>query len=155
MIEAQDFRNNDTEVMGPCYLINKNAFPVRPNSPEKIQRGERMVGVSVGTGKITTYFETSTFYAELEGVAKNGKWALVECGVRNGGLDICRVDFTKPPSQTLERITFGQDHGPVRFSNPTVSPDGKSAAFQVSTPNMESGTGLGFVLVPLPDKAGQ
>jgi hypothetical protein len=150
MIEAQDFRNNDSEIMAPCYVLNRKAFPLRPDSGAEVQLGEKVVGVSVDTGEMSTYLSTTTFYAELEGVAPKGKWALFECGIRHVSLDICRIDLAHP-DRALQRLTFGQDYAPIRFSNPTVSPDGKWFAFQVGPANAEAGTGMGLILAPLPD----
>jgi hypothetical protein len=151
MIEAQDFGKDDSEVLGPCYVLNRKAFPLRPEGGEDVQLGEKVVGVSIDTGETTTYLTTTTYYAELEGVAPNGNWALFECGIRHVSLDVCRIDLAEPAGQALQRITFGQDYAPIRFSNPTISSDGKWFAFQVGPANAEAGTGMGLILAPLSD----
>lgn len=149
MAEAQDFRDHDTEIMVPCYMLNRKAFPLRPENKEKPALGEKVVGISIATGKMTTYLTTTRFYAELEGVAPDGKSALFECGIRHVSLDICRIDLSRPGNPTLKRITFGQDYAPIRFSNPTISADGKWFAFQMGAANAEAGTGSGLILAPL------
>jgi len=146
--EAQDFLNNDTVVDGPCYMTNP-AF-LRREKGAPYLAGEKIVSVDTRTGKVTTWYTKSDMYAEVEGLYPDERYTMVECGPTLGGpLDLCRFDFTKGPEQTMVRLTFGQDYGPYKFSNPVVSGDGKWAAFMMSTNGDEAGEGYGIVLMPL------
>ena len=153
LFEAQDFRANDTEVIGPCYVVNKSVLEAVASGKapwEGLLGGNRTIGVIRASGKRTEYFSTSTMYAELEGVSPDGKWALVECAKRFGaGLDLCRIELTSPASASIRRITFAQDYGPYRYSNATISPDARWMAFHVANAQAELGTGSGIVVAPL------
>ncbi|WP_116091041.1 PD40 domain-containing protein [Sphingomonas crusticola] len=147
--EPQDFRNGDSEILAPCYMTNRTALRGDKGAPALL--GEKIVGVNVATGKVVTYYTKTDMYAEIEGTAPDGKWALIECGPRLAGpLDLCRFDFAKGPDQILSRVTFGQDYGPYKISNPVVSRDGKWAAAQLATLADDAGTGNGIVLIKLP-----
>src|SRR2546430_16720581 len=61
-LEAQDFRNDDTELIYTCY---------RPPYAD-------VLGIDLRTGRITTYRKLPDEYYEGEGISPDGKWTLVE-----------------------------------------------------------------------------
>src|SRR4029079_5249358 len=61
-LEAQDFRNNDSELIYTCY---RSPFA-------------DVFGVDLATGKTTTYRKVAGEYNEVEGLFPDGRYALVE-----------------------------------------------------------------------------
>ncbi len=71
-LEAQDFRNDDRELIYTCYR--------QPHFAD-------VMGVDLETGKITTYRKIPDEYNEVEGVSPDGKWALIESSREQGKAD--------------------------------------------------------------------
>src|SRR5262245_2270426 len=69
--EAQDFRNDDSELIYTCY-----------RSPQYAD----VLGVDLRSGKSTTYRKLAGEYNEVEGIFPDGKWTLVESS-RDQGAD--------------------------------------------------------------------
>lgn len=151
MVEAQDFRNNDSELMVPCYKIKPETLAyAKSDTPRFLTTyadGKSVIGIDLKSGARRTYFATSEYYAELEAVAPDGKWALLECG-RNDrqGLDLCRIDLSKTPA-AVSRVTFAQDYGSYRFNNPSISPDGRWIALQMANASHTAGSGSGIFII--------
>jgi len=61
-LEAQDFRNDDSELIYTCYC---------PPYAD-------VLGVQLATGKVTTYRKLAGEYNEVEGTSPDGQWTLVE-----------------------------------------------------------------------------
>jgi hypothetical protein len=73
-----------------------------------------------------------------------------ECGnSHKEGLDLCLLEL-KAERSRYTRITYAQDYGNCRFSNPTVDPDGKLVAFQFGYASDEPGVGRGIFLMEFP-----
>ncbi len=138
---AQDFRNDDTELIYTCY-----------RSPYA-----DVLGVHLGTGKVTTFRKLSDEYNEVEGTSPDGKWTLVESSREQGGperqnsryIDIWKLKL-EPSSTDFVRLTRWGDYEGYKASNPVVSSDGKRIAFQSARNNEPAGAGHGIFILTLP-----
>ncbi len=142
VLEAQDFRNNDTELIYTCY-----------RSPYA-----DVLGVELETKKITVYRKLLDEYNEVEGIYPDGKYGLVESSREQGGparqnskyIDIWRLKL-EPNSTDFVRLTrWGQCDG-YKASNPVVSPDGRWMAFQSARSVDPAGVGYGIFLMRIRD----
>jgi Tol biopolymer transport system component len=138
-LEAQDFRNDDSELIYTCY-----------RSPYA-----DVLGVDLATGGVTVYRKLQGEYNEVEGVAPDGKWALVESSRDQGPdrqnsryIDIWRLRL-EPNSPDFVRLTRWGDYDGYKASNPVVSPDGRWIAFQSARSADPAGVGYGIFLLKL------
>src|SRR5215475_2687387 len=139
-LEAQDFRNDDTELIYVCY-----------RSPYA-----DVFGVDLNTRKVTTYRKIPDEYNEVEGIFPDGKYTLVESSREQGGperqnsrfIDIWKLKL-EPNSTDYVRMTHWGDYESYKASNPVVSPDGKWFAFQSARNNEPAGVGHGIFLYKL------
>ena len=139
-LEAQDFRNDDTELIYTCY---------RPPYAD-------ILGVDLRTGKITTYRKLPDEYNEVEGMSPDGKWTLVESSREQGGperqnsrfIDIWKLTL-EPNSRDFVRLTRWGDYEGYKASNPVVSNDGRRIAFQSARNTEAAGVGHGIFLLTL------
>jgi len=139
-LEAQDFRNDDTELIYTCY---------RPPYAD-------VMGVDLGTGKVTTYRKRPDEYNEVEGISPDGRWTLVESSREQGGperqnsryIDLWKLKL-EPDSTDFVRLTRWGDHEGFKASNPVVSGDGKRIAFQSARNNEPAGVGHGIFILTL------
>ena len=143
--ELQDFRNAGNEVTFYCG--------------GKEPDGSTFMGIfgyDIRTQKYTNFYKArGGEYAEVEGIAPDGKWSAVECGMRTGNeyvppLDICRLELV--PNGKLSRLIIGTAPGSTKkVSNPVISPDGKWIAFQAAdTAVGDIGEGGGIYIMRLP-----
>ena len=139
-LEAQDFRRDDAELVYVCYREGDKAD---------------VFGLDLATGNSTTYRKIESEYNEVEGVSPDGAWALVESS-RDQGVDrqdSRHIDLWKlalvPNSTSFVRMTHWGDWDGYKASNPTVSPDGKSFAFQSARSGDPAGVGYGIFLYRL------
>ena len=139
-LEAQDFRRDDQELVYVCYRERDKAD---------------VFGLDLATGKSTTYRKIEGEYNEVEGVSPDGAWALVESSREQGAdrQDSRHIDLWKlalvPNSTSFVRMTHWGDWDGYKASNPTVSPDGKSFAFQSARSVDPAGVGYGIFLYRL------
>lgn len=140
-LEAQDFRRDDAELVYVCYRVGDKAD---------------VFGLDLATGKSTTYRKLEEEYNEVEGVAPDGSFALVESSREQGGADRQTsryIDIWKlalPPSApSFVRMTRWGDWDGFKASNPTVSPDGRWFAFQSARSVDPAGVGYGIFLYRL------
>ena len=139
-LEAQDFRNDDTELIYTCY---------RPPYAD-------ILGIDLRTGKITTYRKLPDEYNEVEGISPDGKWTLVESSREQGGperqnsrfIDIWKLTL-EPNSRDFARLTRWGDYEGYKASNPVVSSDGRRIAFQSARNTEAAGVGHGIFLLTL------
>jgi len=137
-LEAQDFRNNDTELVYVCY-----------RSPYA-----DVFGVDLNTEKVTVYRKIPDEYNEVEGIFPDGKYALVESSREQGGpermnsryIDLWRLRL-EPNSKDFVRVTHWGDYEGYKASNPVVSPDGSWIAFQSARNRDPAGVGYGIFLL--------
>jgi Tol biopolymer transport system component len=134
-LEAQDFRNDDTELIYTCY---RSPF------------GD-VFGVDLASGKVTTYRKLAGEYNEVEGIFPDGEHALVESSREQASHDSNHVDIWKlklvPNSTDYVRVTRWGDYAGYKASNPVVSPDGRTIAFQSARTTDEAGVGYGIFLL--------
>lgn len=139
-LEAQDFRNNDTELVYTCY-----------RSPYA-----DVLGCDLNTGQIVTYRKIPDEYNEVEGIYPDGKYTLVESSREQGGpdrqnskyVDIWRLKL-EANSTDFVRLTRWGDYDGYKASNPVVSPDGNWIAFQSARSVDPAGVGYGIFLLKL------
>ncbi|HKX80337.1 MAG TPA: hypothetical protein VJM34_17630 [Novosphingobium sp.] len=143
--EVQDFRRNGTELVLTC------------GGSDGAGRFMGIFGHDLTRDEPTTFHKArDRDYAEVEGVAPDGSWAAVECGRREGAevvplLDICRLELV--PDGKLSPLIVGTAPGSTRkVSNPVISPDAKSVAFQVGDAAIgDIGEGGGVYLMRIAD----
>jgi len=120
VLEAQDFRRNDTELVYTCY---RSPFA-------------DVFGIDLNTGKVVTYRKLADEYNEVEGIFPDGEYTLVESSREQGGpdkqnsrfIDIWKLKL-EPNSTDFVRLTRWGDYEGFKASNPVVSPEGKTIAF--------------------------
>jgi hypothetical protein len=140
VLEAQDFRNHDRELIYTCY---RSPFA-------------DVLGIDLDTGKVTTYRKLPDEYNEVEGVSPDGKWTLVESSREQGGpdrqdsrfIDIWKLKL-EPNSGDFVRLTRWGDYEGYKASNPVVSNDGKRIAFQSARNDEPAGVGHGIFILTL------
>jgi Tol biopolymer transport system component len=134
-LEAQDFRKNDTELIYTCY---RSPFA-------------DVFGVDLKTGTVTTYRKIAGEYNEVEGIYPSGEYALVESSreqskQNSNYIDIWRLKL-EPNSTDFVRMTRWGDYPGYKASNPVVSPDGRTIAFQSARSSDPAGVGYGIFLL--------
>lgn len=136
-LEAQDFRNDDTELVYTCY---RSPFA-------------DVFGVDLDTGRVVTYRKIAGEYNEVEGIFPDGTHALVESSREQVQHNSNYIDIWKlklePDSQDFVRLTRWGDHPGYKASNPVVSPDGGTVAFQSARSRDAAGVGYGIFLLTL------
>jgi Tol biopolymer transport system component len=136
-LEAQDFRKNDTELIYTCY---------RPPFAD-------VFGIDLNTRKVTTFRKIADEYNEVEGIFPDGGHALVESSREQIKHNSNYIDIWKlrlePNSTDYVRMTRWGDYPGYKASNPVVSPDGRTIAFQSARNTDEAGVGYGIFLLRL------
>lgn len=136
-LEAQDFRNDDAELIYTCY---RSPFA-------------DVFGIDLNTGKVTTYRKIADEYNEVEGIFPDGEHALVESSREqiehnSNYIDIWKLKL-EPNSTDFVRMTRWGDYRGYKASNPVVSPDGRTIAFQSARSRDAAGVGYGIFLLGL------
>lgn len=139
VLEPQDFRKDDMELIFTCY------------TPTSTSYGANVRGIDLNTGKVTIYRDVLGEYNEVEGIYPNEMYELVESGKDqtnpdgSGSIDLWRLRL-EPNSTDFVRMTcFGEISG-GKASNPVVSPDGRSFAFQSARSGDAAGVGYGIFI---------
>jgi WD40 repeat protein len=139
-LEAQDFRNDDSELIYTCY-----------RSPYA-----DVMGVDLRTGRVTAYRKIADEYNEVEGISPDGRWTLVESSRDQGPdrqnsryIDLWKLKL-EPASTDFVRVTRWGDYEGYKASNPVVSSDGKRMAFQSARNDEAAGVGHGIFILTLP-----
>src|SRR5262249_46943887 len=139
VLEAQDFRNGDRELIYTCYRT--------PYAD--------VMGVDLQSKNVTVYRKIPNEYNEVEGISPDGKWTLVESSRDQGPerqnsrfIDLWKLTL-QPASTEFVRMTHWGDYEGYKASNPTVSPDGRWFAFQSARNNEPAGVGHGIFLYRL------
>lgn len=114
-------------------------------------QGTEVMGLNLESGAVVNYSNAPNEYDEPEGIFPDGRHTLVECDKHSGkgpnNIDLYRL--TLDGSGRLERLTFFNDGGKFKASNPVVSDDGRFIAFQVPRVDLAAGVGLGIYLLDL------
>lgn len=137
--EPQDFRNDDKELIFVCYRLGSAGLLAD------------IYGVDLQTGAITTYRKLDKEYNEVEGVFPDGKHTLVESSRDQKTNTSKTIDIWKlrlePNGTDMVRLTRWGDYPGYKASNPVVSPNGKTVAFQSGHSGDEAGVGYGIFLM--------
>jgi hypothetical protein len=137
-LEAQDFYDNDTKMTFSCY---------RPKDLAGV------MSIDLQSGKVTDLSQAPGIYNEVEGIFPDGMYTLVESskqvetlGGVHGSHEIdvwkLKMDGT---GKSFVRLTHFNDYEGWKASNPVVSTDGKSIAYQIARTADEAGVGYGIV----------
>lgn len=134
-LEAQDFRRQDAELVYTCY---RSPFA-------------DVFGVDLQSGKVTRYRKIDGEYNEAEGIYPDGEHVLVESSREQSKhtsnyIDIWRLKL-EPDSTDFVRMTHWGEYQGYKASNPVVSPDGRTIAFQSARNNDPAGVGYGIFLL--------
>jgi Tol biopolymer transport system component len=136
-LEAQDFRNNDTELIYTCY---RSPFA-------------DVLGVDLASGRITVYRKLPGEYNEVEGIFPDGRYTLVESSREQAQQNSNYIDIWKlrlePNSDDFTRVTHWGEYAAYKASNPVVSPDGRRIAFQSARSKDPAGVGYGIFVMDL------
>ena len=140
VLEAQDFRPP-----GEQELIFQSSHD-----------GTEVMGLDLATGKIRNYSNSPKTYDEPEGIFPDGGSTLVESNrqhpeLRGSGIDLYRLFFDG--SNRWERLTWFNEAGEWKATNPVVSNDGRYFAFQVARVKEMAGVGHGLYLYDLQEAA--
>ncbi len=134
-LEAQDFRIDDTELIYTCY-----------RSPYA-----DVFGLNLQTKAITTFRKLEKEYNEVEGIFPDGTHTLVESSKDQRAQDSNHIDIWKMPlvpnATEYVRMTHWGEYDGYKASNPVVSPDGKTIAFQSARSKDAAGVGYGIYLM--------
>ena len=134
-LEAQDFRFDDTELIYTCY-----------RSPYA-----DVFGLNLKTKAITTFRKIANEYNEVEGIFPDGKSTLVESSREQSAQDSNHIDIWRMPlvpnATEYVRVTHWGEYEGYKASNPVVSPDGKTIAFQSARTKDPAGVGYGIYLL--------
>jgi hypothetical protein len=137
-LEAQDFRSDDRELVYTCYRRGRFAD---------------VFGIDLATRRLTTYRAVAGEYNEVEGIFPDGRHTLVESSREQAEHDAAHIDLWKlrlePDSTDFVRMTRWGDFDGYKASNPAVSPDGSSFAFQSARSKDAAGVGYGIFLFRL------
>ncbi len=136
-LEAQDFRHDDRELIYTCY---RSPFA-------------DVFGVDLETGTVTTYRKLADEYNEVEGIFPDGEYTLVESSREQVQQNSNYIDIWKlklePNSTDFVRMTHWGEYAGFKASNPVVSPDGTTIAFQSARNRDPAGVGYGIYLLRL------
>jgi hypothetical protein len=109
--------------------------------------------VEIATKQVTNLTHSPDVYDEPEGIFPDGQATLVECDAQNrqgpGHIDIWRLALDG--SGRYERLTHFSDYKPYKASNPVVSDDGRSFAFQMGKAGEAAGVGHGIFVYTFED----
>ncbi len=137
-----------------CTLETQNFVP----PDEKLltfsaygHNGTDVCGVNLETKAVTNFSNAPGQYDEPEGVFPDGKWTCVECDRENkfglkgaGNIDLWKLALDG--SGRMERLTHFSDVRGFKASNPVISDDGRSMAFQMARSKDPAGVGYGIFL---------
>lgn len=137
-----------------CGLETQNFRP--PEENELIfsaygYQGTEVMGLNLETGKVTNYSQAPDQYDEPEGIFPDGRHTLVECDKHNrkGSQYVDIYKLALDGSGATERITCFGDYPGYKASNPVVSDDGTSIAFQFARIGDPAGVGRGLLILDL------
>lgn len=152
--------NNSAGIVKDKVLEPQNFIPGREDELTVQAYPEcEVLGLNCVTGKLVNYSNAPGVYDEPEGIFPDGQYTLVECSRHNKGNSGANIDLWKlkldPANPSWERLTFFNETGVFKASNPVVSDDGRYIAFQVARPGEVAGIGHGIYILDLhPDKSG-
>jgi len=114
-----------------------------------------VMGVDLKTKRITNYTNRPDRYDEPEGVFPDGKYMMVESTRHHPKRDNGRTTWdyidlyklTLDGTGKMDRITYFNEDGKYKATNPVVSDDGRFMAFQYSVVGETTGIGHGILIL--------
>jgi hypothetical protein len=116
-------------------------------------KGAKVFLLDLNTGEFNNISKIPMSYDEPEGVFPDGQYTLVESSQHDpdpqkrssaSSIDLYKLKLDE--SQTWERMTYFNEGGKFKASNPVVSDDGKFIAFMVAVKNETAGVGHGVYI---------
>ena len=132
--EPQDFRKNNTELIHSHYHGDGLS---------------EVMGLNLETGEIINYTSDYPSYDEPEGIFPGGEYTCVESDRSGKGHGSQYIDIWKlklDGSEEVGQLTFFTDYPGFKATNPVISPDGKTMAFQTAKLGDPAGFGRGILL---------
>jgi hypothetical protein len=120
-------------------------------------QGTDVCGVDLETKKVVNYSDAPDQYDEVEGIAPDGRWTLVESdregfsGRGPGHVDIWKLSLDG--TRTWARLTSFNKYPGYKASNPVVSDDGRFMAFQMARSRDPAGVGYGIFVYDFAEAA--
>jgi Tol biopolymer transport system component len=115
-----------------------------------------ILGLNLETGDLVNYSNTPDCRDEVEGIFPDGEYTLVETGRHNDKNTGSHIDLYKmkldPGHPEWERLTWFNEGGVFKASNPVVSDDGRFIAFQVPRSREVTGIGHGIYIMDLEER---
>jgi Tol biopolymer transport system component len=133
-------------------IVEEGGTPTLANKKEVIRASLADVfGIDLASGKVTTYRKIPGEYNEVEGIFPDGGYTLVESSreqlrQNSNYIDIWKLKL-EPNSTDFVRMTRWGDYPGYKASNPVVSPDGRTIAFQSARNDDPAGVGYGIFLL--------
>lgn len=135
-LEPQNFRpGNEDELIFQLTLANA---------------GTEVVGLNLKTNELINYSKSPRTYDEPEGIYPDGQHILVESNrhhATGSNLDLYKLKLDN--SGTWERITYFNENGKFKATNPVISDDGKFIAFMVARLDEVAGIGHGIYILDI------
>ena len=146
--------DNQREGIKGMVIEPQNFIPGNENElTVQLYNNCEVYGLNLLDGTLVNYSKDPNSYDEPEGIFPDGKHTLVESSRHtqsNSGANIdlwkLKLDRVKPE---WERITWFNEGGIYKASNPVVSDDGKYIAFQVTGAKEVAGIGHGIYILDL------
>jgi hypothetical protein len=114
--------------------------------------GTEVMGLNLKTGELVNYSKSPASYDEPEGIYPDGQHTLVESNrlaTKSTGSNIDLYKLKLDDSGTWERITYFNEKGVFKATNPVISDNGKFIAFQVSRSDEVAGIGHGIYILDI------
>ena len=129
----------------------------RPGKEEEITvqayHNCEVYGLNTESGELVNYSRSPENYDEPEGIFPDGEYTLVECSRHNDSNSGKNIDLWKlkldPGNPSWQRLTWFNEEGRYKASNPVVSDDGRYIAFTVPGNNEIAGIGHGIYVLDL------
>lgn len=142
VLEPQNFRPGTEEEL----TIQSSGRGVGNNATE-------VFGLNLKTGQLLNYSRSPDSYNEPEGIFPDGQFTLVESSRHRttesnaGNIDLYKLKLDN--TNTWQRLTYFNEQGRFKASNPVVSDDGKFIAFMVARTNEMAGIGHGIYVLDI------
>lgn len=154
IVNQQVVLNNTREEVKSMVLEPQNFVPNNENElTVQAYPNCEVYGLDYTTGKLVNYSNASDSYDEPEGIFPDGNYTLVESSRHNtfnsgANIDLwkLKLDVNDPE---WERLTWFNEGGVYKASNPVVSDDGRYIAFQVAGNHEVAGIGHGIYVMDL------
>lgn len=112
--------------------------------------GTEVMGLNTKTGELLNYSRSPGSYDEPEGIYPDGQYTLVESNrVTSKGMNLDLWKLKLDTSGTWERITYFNEYGKFKATNPVIRDDGKFIAFMVARVGEVAGIGHGIYIMDI------